>query len=138
MTSAETTGNLEAEEIKVREMIVEITVSDTSKSRNWYARLFGKKGPDLEQFEGNVEFKVGPAWVQIVSGKVEPSSSWSLQLEVWDLPRERERLRKGGIHATEIKTVPNVISFFDVRDPDGNNMRWFQVLTTDSKVAGNR
>lgn len=62
MISAETTGNLEAEEIKVGEMIVEITVSEISKSRNWYARLFGKKGPDLEPFEGNIEFKAGPAW----------------------------------------------------------------------------
>jgi predicted enzyme related to lactoylglutathione lyase len=91
----------------------------------------------LEPFEGNVEFKVGGAWVQITSGKVQPSS-WSLQLEVRDLPRERERLRKAGITATEIKTVPNVISYFDLSDPDGHSMRWFQVLTSDAKVTGGR
>jgi len=124
-------------EIDVRETIVEITVSDLPKSREWYSRLFGKKGPDLEPFPGNVEFRVGGAWVQIVSGKVQPSS-WNLQLEVRDLSRERERLRDGGIAASEIKTVPNVISYFDLSDPDGNTMRWFQVLTSDPKVTGIR
>jgi hypothetical protein len=93
--------------------------------------------PDLEPFPGNVEFKVGGAWVQVVSGKAKPSS-WSLQLEVRDLSRERERLRDSGIAATEIKTVPSVISYFDVGDPDGNPMRWFQVLTSDPKVTGGR
>jgi predicted enzyme related to lactoylglutathione lyase len=122
--------------IDVRETITVITVSDLSRSREWYSRLFGKD-PDLEPFPGNVEFKVGGAWVQIMSGKVQPSS-WSLQLEVRDLFRERERLRNGGIVATGIKTVPNVISYFDVSDPDGNAMRWFQVLTSDPKVTGSR
>ena len=122
--------------IDVRETIVEIGVSDLSKSREWYSRLFGK-GPDLEPFPGNVEFKVGGAWVQIVKGKVQ-ASSWSLQLEVRDLSRERERLRESGITATEIKTVPNIISYFDISDPDGNAMRRFQVLTSDPRVTGIR
>jgi predicted enzyme related to lactoylglutathione lyase len=122
--------------IDVREAITVITVGDIQKSREWYSRLFGK-GPDLEPFPGNVEFKVGGAWVQISRGKVRPSS-WSLQLEVRDLSRERERLRSSGIAATEIKTVPDVISYFDLSDPDGNTMRWFQVLTSDSKVTGGR
>jgi hypothetical protein len=37
-----------------------------------------------------------------------------------------------------MKTVPDVISYFDVSDRDGNVMRWFQVLTSDTKVAGAR
>ena len=127
-------GTLET--IDVRETIVEITVSDLSKSRMWYSQLFGK-APDLEPFPGNVEFRVGGAWVQIVKSKVQ-TSSWSLQLEVQDLSRERERLREAGIAATEIKTVPNVISYFDLNDLDDNTMRWFQVLTSDPKVTGNR
>jgi predicted enzyme related to lactoylglutathione lyase len=122
--------------IDVKETIVVIAVSDSSRSQEWYSRLFGK-APDLEPFPGNVEFKLGGAWMQISKGKVEPSS-WSLQLEVRDLSRERERLRVAGIAATEIKTVPSVISYFDLKDPDDNAMRWFQVLTSDTKVTGVR
>ena len=73
--------------------------------------------------------------MQISQGKVQPSS-WSFQIEVRDLPRERERLRKSEISATEIETVPNVISYFDLTDLDGNAMRWFQVLTSNPKVTG--
>ncbi|HYC12099.1 MAG TPA: VOC family protein [Nitrososphaerales archaeon] len=122
--------------IDARETITQITVSNLQKSREWYSRLFGK-GPDLEPFPGNVEFKVGGAWVQIVDGEVRPSS-WSILFEVGDLAHERERLRNQGIQATEVKTSPNVISWFDLEDPDGNSMRWFQVLTSDSKVTGDR
>jgi predicted enzyme related to lactoylglutathione lyase len=122
--------------VDVVEAIVEIAVSDLARSREWYSLLFGKK-PDLEPFPGNVEFRVGSAWAQIVKGEVK-SSSWNLQLEVRDLHRERERLRDVGISATEIKTIPGVISFFDIVDPDSNSMRWFQVLTRDPKVTGDR
>ena len=75
--------------------------------------------------------------MQIVEGEVKPSS-WTILFEVRDLHRERERLRENNISATEIKTSPNVISWFDLTDPDGNPMRWFQVLTTDTKVTRNR
>jgi hypothetical protein len=96
-----------------------------------------EKGPDLEPFPGNVEYRIGGAWVQIVGGKVQ-TSSWTLLIEVRDLTRERERLREDGIAATEIRTVPDVISYFDLSDPDGNAMRWFQVLTSDPRITGKR
>ncbi len=47
-------------EVDVKEAIVQIVVSNLSKSREWYSRLFGKS-PDLEPFPGNVEFRVGGA-----------------------------------------------------------------------------
>lgn len=122
--------------IEVRETITEISVSNLMKSREWYARLFGKKH-DLEPFEGNVEWRVGGAWVQISKGDVKPSS-WGLRIEVKDIVRERERLRKAGIDAEEIKTVPGTISFFGIRDPDDNDLLLFQVLTSDPKVTGGR
>lgn len=129
MSSAFPGGSIDA-----KETITVIKVSDLSKSKEWYSRLFGK-GPDLEPFEGNIEFKIGGAWVHIEKGEVKPSS-WSIQIEVKDLSRERERLRTAGIQATEIKTSPDIISWFDLKDPDDNQMRWFQVLTSDPKVTG--
>jgi predicted enzyme related to lactoylglutathione lyase len=120
--------------VDVKDTIVVIAVSDLSSSREWYSRLFGKE-PDLEPFPGNVEFKLGGAWVQISHGTVH-DSSWSLQLEVRNLSRERERLEEAGIVAGEIRTVPDVISYFDLKDPDGNTMRWFQPLTAYTEVTG--
>ncbi len=125
----------EAGPVDVKDAIIAIQVSDLEKSKAWYVKALGKL-PDLEPFPGNIEFKVGGAWVQINKGKPNPSG-WDLQLEVADLNRERERLREAGVAATEISTVPGVIRYFDLKDPDGNSMRWFQVLTEDPRVTGN-
>lgn len=75
--------------------------------------------------------------MQTVQGEVRPSS-WTILFEVRDLAGERLRLRRAGIEAPEINQVPDVICWFDMKDPDGNSMRWFQVLTKDSKVVGDR
>ena len=122
--------------IDAKDAITVVPVSNLAKSRVWYSTVFGKQ-PDLEPFPGNVEFKDGGAWVQISEGKVSPSG-WRLELEVEDLSRERQRLREAKIAATEIGTAPGVISWFDLKDPDGNAMRWFQVLTSDTKVTGKK
>lgn len=91
----------------------------------------------MEPFPGNIEFKVGSTWLQIEKGEVKPSS-WAFQVEVRDLLRERNRLRTARVEANEIKTVPNVISYFGIKDPDGNSILFFQVLTSDPKVTGGR
>src|SRR5260370_4462566 len=36
------------------------------------------------------------------------------------------------------KKTGYVISWFDIEDPDGNEMRWYQVLTSDTQVTGER
>ena len=127
---------MDGNQIDVRDTIVSIQVSDLSKSKEWYSKAFGKQ-PDLEPFPGNVEFKVGGAWVQVTKGNVR-ASSWSLEIEVGDLSKETERLKTAGLRSGEVKTIPGVITYFDIADPDGNQMRWFQVLTKDEKVTGTR
>lgn len=122
------------ESIGVKDIITVIPVSDLARSKAWYSKLFGK-APDLEPFPGNIEFKLGGAWVQVSKGTVKPST-WNLQIEVHDLAREHSRLRDHGIVTSQIGTSPGVITWFDVSDPDGNSMRLFQVLTKDSKVTG--
>ncbi len=122
--------------IDVREVITEIAVSDLERSREWYARLFGKK-QDLEPFKGNVEWRIGGAWVQISKGEVKPSS-WGLRVEVRDLAREHERLRKVGIEVQEVQTLAGIITSFGIRDPDDNDLLFFQVLTSNPNVTGGR
>jgi len=122
--------------IDARETITEIQVSDLARSRDWYSRLFGKK-VDLEPFKGNLEWRIAGAWVQVVKGEPK-ASSWGLRIEVRDIHRERERLRRAGVAAKEVKTIPGTIAFFGVRDPDDQDLLFFQVLTSDPKVTGGR
>ena len=122
------------ESIRVKDIITIIPVSDLARSKAWYSKLFGK-APDLEPFPGNIEFKLGNAWVQISRGAVKPSN-WNLHIEVQDLAREHRRLQDHGIVPSQIGMTAGVITWFDVSDPDGNGMRWFEVLTKDPKVTG--
>ena len=39
---------------------------------------------------------------------------------------------------SRIGMASKVISWFDIEDPDGNEMRWYQVLTSDTQVTGER
>ncbi len=117
--------------VKVKEFIVEIPVSDLSKSTEWYSKLFGRK-PDLEPFPGNVEFKVGKAWVQISEGEVK-QSNWLVNLEVLDLHREYDRIKESNIYTTEIKERGGVVSWFDAKDPDGNSIRFYKLITSESE-----
>lgn len=65
-------------------------------------------------------------------------SSWTLRLEVRDLTRERQRLHTAGMEAARIQTVPTVIRYLGIRDPDNNALMFFPVLTADVKVPGGR
>ncbi len=122
--------------VEVREIITEITVSNLERSKEWYTKLFGN-GIDLEPFKGNLEWRLGGGWVQISEGIVRPSR-WGLRVEVRDAVREHERLHRAGIDAKEVKTVPDTIRYFGIRDPDDNDILFFQVLTKDPKVTGGR
>ena len=120
--------------IGARDIITEIQVSDLARSREWYSRLFGKD-IDLQPFEGNLEWRIAGGWVQISQGEPKPST-WGLRIEVNDIHFERERLRKSGVEAKEVRTVPDTIAFFTIRDPDDQDIWFFQVLTKDPKPTG--
>ncbi len=124
------------ESIDARDVITVVAVSDLSRSKDWYSRVFGK-GPDLEPFPGHLEYKIGGAWVHISKGEVKPSG-WRIEIEVQDLQRGPSRLQKAGISTSEIGTSPGAITWFSLKDPDGNAMRWFRLLTMDAQVTGNR
>src|SRR5690349_16175984 len=100
------------ESIRVKDIITIIPVSDLARSKAWYSKLFGK-APDLEPFPGNIEYKLGSAWIQISKGTVKPSN-WNLHIEVHDLAREHRRLQDHGIVTSQIGTsresLPGLIS----------------------------
>jgi catechol 2,3-dioxygenase-like lactoylglutathione lyase family enzyme len=103
-----------------------IPVRDLAISRAWYDRLLGK-APDLEPVPGIAEYRVGGVWVQLMEGEP-PGGKWTLRFGVADLDRERERLQGLGIELGDVRTVPGVIRYFVLADPDGNLLSWYQEL----------
>lgn len=107
-------------------MTVGLAVSDLASARAWYEEVLELDGPDLEPMEGLVEYKVGPIWLQLDAVDVAESST-VLRLGVVDIAAEHARLTELGVELDEIITVPELISFFDFRDPDGNELSLYQL-----------
>lgn len=107
-------------------MTVGLAVSDLASARAWYEEVLELDGPDLEPMEGLVEYKVGPIWLQLDAVDVAESST-VLRLGVVDIGAEHARLTELGVELDEIITVPELISFFDFRDPDGNELSLYQL-----------
>lgn len=102
-------------------------VSDLKQSIDWYQQLLG----EVEGFspaEGVFEFQLNEStWLQLFEG--EPSSGAILRLEVKDIQDHHSRLVKLGISPGPVDMVPNVVSYFDFKDPDGNLLSFYMLET---------
>lgn len=110
----------------VSEITVSIAVRDLSVSRIWY-KEFLDNPEEIEPVSGIIEFKVSNSWLQLYEGNTH-SSGWVFRVGVKNLEMERKRINGNGIETNEIETVPGVISFFDLRDPDDNRLSVYQLL----------
>lgn len=115
-----------AQEIKsYASSTISIPVSDLNSSTEWYQQLLG----DVESFspaEGVVEFMLNEkTWLQLFEGEV--AANAILRLEVMDIKMQYNRLRNLKLSPSEILLVPNVVSYIDFKDPDGNQLSFYQI-----------
>lgn len=112
--------------MEITEVTVGLAVSDLASARAWYEEVLELDGPDLEPMEGLVEYKVGPIWLQLDEVDVAESST-VLRLGVPDIEAEHARLTALGVEVDEVIEIPDLISYFDFRDPDGNELSLYQL-----------
>lgn len=102
-----------------------LPVSNLEESIQWYKQLLG----EVENFspaEGVMEFKLNDqTWLQLFEGT--QSTGSILRLEVEDIRRQHKRLEKLGVKSTPIELVPDVVSYFDFEDPDGNQLSFYKL-----------
>jgi predicted enzyme related to lactoylglutathione lyase len=103
-----------------------LPVQDLGAAQEWYARVLGHEH-ELEPAEGLAEFEVHPgSWLQLME---EPEGRPVFLIGVSDLEAERERLLALGIDVSPIEGIDGVIRFCDFRDPDGNELSLYQVVS---------
>lgn len=103
-------------------------MKDLEASRQWYERLLGET-ECVTPIEGILELKISnKLWLQLIRkrGDSEPTDS-VLRMEVTDIQAELNRLGLLGIPTTGVEMVEGVISYFDLQDPDGNRLSFYQL-----------
>jgi catechol 2,3-dioxygenase-like lactoylglutathione lyase family enzyme len=112
--------------LEITEVTLGIPVVDLTRSRDWYERLLGFP-PELEPVAGMAEFRIAGTWLQLREVRVS-RPGWSFRIGVRNLDAEFDRLRADGFDPTEIETVPGVIRFVRLTDPDGNTVSLYELL----------
>jgi predicted enzyme related to lactoylglutathione lyase len=103
-----------------------IPVRNLQAASIWYEQVLGQPH-DIEPVPGIREWKVAGTWIQLDEG-APAGGNWTLRTGVADLTAERHRLEAFGVTLSETHTIPGVISFFNFRDPDGNQLSYYQEL----------
>lgn len=104
-------------------------VTNLEKSIEWYKQVLG----NVEYFspaEGVTEFMLNEnTWLQLFEFEGQSSSAAIMRLEVGDIRIQHNRLQKLGLSPSPVELVPEVVSYFDFKDPDGNQLSFYQMET---------
>ena len=103
-----------------------VPVRSVVEASRWYERCLRLTG-HIDPASDIREYELVPGcWLQLSETNTAPSEH-CLLLGVADLEGERERLVNIGVDVGQIQRVEGVIAFVDFKDPDGNNLGFYQV-----------
>ena len=104
-----------------QEVTVGVPVASIVDAEAWYLNLLGSDVEILRPFPGVVEFKVAPGvWLQIFEADEQQESGAVVRFLVDDIAASQVRHANVGINSGEGIEIPNVVSFSEFTDPDGN------------------
>lgn len=112
--------------MKITSITVGLSVQDLERSARWYQELFDIKEA-ISPVDGVLEMEIGPVWLQLYEGKGIESDT-ALRFGVRDIERAHKRVKKLDIPAEDITEVPGVIRYFDLRDPDGHGLSFYEMI----------
>lgn len=112
-------GSASAEPFK--EVTVGVPVASVAKAEEWYLKMLGSDVEVLRPVPGVVEFKVAPnVWFQIFESDGQQPSKTTVRFLVDDMQTTQASIAQAGIDTGEAITVPDVVTYSEFADPDGN------------------
>ncbi len=105
------------------EVTIGVPVNSIENAEAWYINLFGPEVEILRPAPGVVEFKVAPGvWYQIFEAEEAQTSGAVVRFLVDDIEETHRAGAEIGINMGEAIAIPEVISFSEFSDPDGNSL----------------
>ena len=104
-----------------QEITVGVPVSSITEAEAWYLGFFGADTEVIKPVPGVVEFKVAPdVWFQIYENEGHQPSGAVVRFLVDDMATSQANWADAGIDTGEAIQIPNVVTYSEFTDPDGN------------------
>ena len=114
--------------IKIDKMYFQLKVVDMERAKKFYEEVFGFKiewyeDPEVGWCEFNLPGGDPRLGLNLIEeGDIAPDSG-VFTIQVLNLEETKEYLEEKGIKTTDIVDIPNMVSFFDMTDSEGNRVQ---------------
>ncbi|MFX1594227.1 MAG: VOC family protein [Promethearchaeota archaeon] len=114
--------------IKIDKMYFQLKVVDIERAKKFYEEIFGFKiewyeDPEVGWCEFNLPGGDPRLGLNLIEeGDIAPDSG-VFTIQVLNLEETKEYLEEKGIKTTDIVDIPNMVSFFDMTDSEGNRVQ---------------
>jgi predicted enzyme related to lactoylglutathione lyase len=114
-------------EISVRGLTIAVHAGAREEALAFYCAFIGRD-PDLGPDPDFYEWEISPgAWLQLATGRANIApSSFRLRLQVDDIEKSAEILRRKGFALGPVKRLPGLVTFANLPDPWGNPLGIYQ------------
>lgn len=113
----------------VKSFTIGLPVTDLNKAVEWYRRLLGR-AEEINPAPGVWEFRViSSGWLQLFEAEPDIPNPALVRFESDNIEASRTLAVSLGTEVGEVQTVPGVVSFFEFRDPFGNQLSFYSLPT---------
>lgn len=120
------TGAARAEQFS--EVTVSVPVQSLGDAEVWYRKFLGPNVKETHPVPGVTEFMVAPGvWLQLFETENQQSANSVLRFKVQDFTAAQEARNAVGINTGEATVVPDIVTFSEFSDPDGNQLGFYSL-----------
>jgi catechol 2,3-dioxygenase-like lactoylglutathione lyase family enzyme len=107
-----------------------IAVSDLDASTKWYEQFLGSSAQSPD--DGIIEFELlAGTYLMLSEASDEEPPGGSVNLQVDDVQAALAAVQQLGLTPGEVETIPEVLSYFEVKDPDGHTITLLQIMAQE-------
>ena len=119
-----------SERLQVIKTYFQIQVESLDRAKKWYEDILGLDSLFFasEVGWGEMQLHGGDPKLGLNLTDKTPEGNWGkLMLEVEDIYEAKKFMEAKGVDTSEITTVPEMVSYFDIKDSEGNGI---QIVST--------